>query len=294
MHIGPELFLIFARIWSLDDIFQILFQNKAKNLQNLFSFKFSKNIWRILPDQDPGSNLWAIELRSGAEKKVSFAVIDLDIPDCQWEGTPEATDWWSSLTGFSYGHLFLHHYRYPDVPEPTDLFMVSGLDGILQWVMPNHILVQTINESTIEVATRSSDQFRYLYCKSESGIMIGENESGPRVAREIILKEPVRYREGDPYFEQLASFIFKHSNGQKPVVIDYLEKRPYMVFSYYLYEIEKVTEYLLIITDKKEYVLFEKLSEGRDGIGKSTMLLRGDNLVYLKNNNEFAGLTLYW
>jgi hypothetical protein len=76
-------------------------------------------------------------------------------------------------------------------------------------------------------------------------------------------------------------------------VIDYLEKRPYIIFSYYIYEQDKIAEYLLIVTDRKERILHEKLSEGREGTGQSTMLLRGEILVYLKNNNEFTGLTLY-
>jgi hypothetical protein len=51
-------------------------------------------------------------------------------------------------------------------------------------------------------------------------------------------------------------------------------------------------QYLLIVTDQKQLVLHEKLSEGRDGIGRSTMMLKASTLVYLKNNNEFSSLTL--
>jgi hypothetical protein len=262
-------------------------------LQKLFSFQFSQNIWRILPDENPDSNLWAIELRSGEEKKISFAVIDLEVPALKWEGTPEGTDWWTSVTAFSYNHLFLHNYRYPDIPEPTDLLMVDGQNGEMQWVLPNHLLVKTLNEVEIEVATKVGDQFRYLTCKSESGLLIQSKEMNQPQTEEIILKEPVRYKEGNRYFKQLATFISEVTDGQQPVAIDYLEKRPYIMFSYYIYEQEKIAEYLLIVTDKKERVLHEKLSEGRDGIGQSTMLLRGENLVYLKNNNEFTGLTLY-
>ena len=262
-------------------------------MQKLFSFRFSQNIWRILPDENPDSNLWAIELRSGEEKKVSFAVVDLEVPALKWEGSPEGTDWWTSVTAFSYNHLFLHNYRYPDIPEPTDLLMVAGQNGEMQWVLPNYLLVKTLNTTEIEVATKAGDQFRHLTCKSESGILSQHTEIQESHFVEIILKEPIRYREGNKYFEQLASFIAEVTGGQQPVAIDYLEKRPYMMFSYYIYEQEKIAEYLLIVTDKKERVLHEKLSEGRDGTGQSTMLLRGENLVYLKNNNEFTGLTLY-
>ncbi|WP_165940020.1 DUF4905 domain-containing protein [Dyadobacter psychrotolerans] len=262
-------------------------------MQKLFSHNFSQNIWRILPDPDPHSDLWAIELRDASQKKVSFAMVDLSKPEVRWQAEPEATDWWTSLTAFSFNHLFLHNYRYPDIPEPTDLLMVSAQSGQMQWVLPNHLLVKTVNQELIEVATKAGDQFKYFLCSAETGLRFQGNEDIIEAAEQIILGEPVRYMEGNPYFDRLAAFISEHTFGQEPVAIDYLEKRPYMMFSYYLYEQEKMAAYLLIMTTKSELVLHEKLSEGRDGIGQSSMFLKGSKLVFLKNNNEFSSLTLY-
>ena len=270
-----------------------MFQNKAKKLQKLFSYRFSQNIWRILPDPDPGSDLWAIELRDAQTKIVSFAIIDLAIPGLKWQAEPEATDWWTSLTSFSHGHLFLHNYRYPDIPEPTDLLMVSGENGEMQWILPNHLLVRTLNSRFIEVVTKAGDQFNYFTCNAETGLSVPNAENTDESENQIILREPVRYMEGNPYFDQLAAFIKKHTPGHQPVVIDYLEKRPYMMFSYYLYELGKTSAYLLVMTNKSELVLHEKWSEGRDGFGQSTMFVKGEKLVFLKNNNEFSSLTLY-
>lgn len=270
-----------------------LFQNKAKKLQKLFSHKFSENIWRILPDSDPDSDLWVIELRDvPPAKKVSFAVIDLKKPELKWKEAPEATDWWTSLTAFSYGHVYLHNYRYPDLPQPTDLLMVSAEHGDLQWVMPNYLLVKTLNGSEIEVATRVGDQFKYSKCNSETGIISGTSDNNKQADELIILKEAVRYMEGNIYFDKLASFIFESTQGHRPVCIDYMEKRPFMMFSYYIYEQEKMTEFLLIVSGKMETILHEQLSDRREGTGRSTMLLKGSTLVYLKNNNEFSSLTL--
>ena len=291
MHTGPVLFLIFAQIWSLNDIFQILFQNKAKKLQKLFSHQFSQNIWRILSDPDPDSDLWAIELRDAKEKKVSFAIINLSVPEIKWHSVPEGTDWWISLTSFSDGHIFLHNYRHADIPEPTDLFMVSAENGETQWILPNYVMVKRLNKLEIEVATKAGDGFRYGRCNAGTGIVSPYDENIKQEDEEIILQEPVRYQEGNIYFDKLAGFISEHTGGHRPVCIDYLEKRPYLMFSYYIYEQEKMAEYLLVVTDRAERILYEKLSENRNGIGQSTMLLKGSKLVYLKNNNEFSSLT---
>ena len=273
-------------------LFQILFQNKAKNLQNLFSHTFLPNIWRIIPHSDPESQEWALELRESSEKKVSFAIIDLAVPKIRWQVTPEGADWWTSLTAFSNRHLFLHNYRYPDLPQPTDLLAVSADDGNLLWALPNYVLVRTLEGPEIEVATQRGEKFQYAICDTDTAQLSQLSEDMKQVSPQIILKQPVRYKEKNIYFERLASFLSDTVGISKPICIDYLDERPYMMFSYYIYEQEKIVQYLLIVTDKKEIVFHQQLSEGRDGIGQSTMLLKNGVLVYLKNNNEFSSLTL--
>lgn len=272
-------------------LFQILFQNKAKNLQKVFSHTFSQNIWRILPHPDPDINEWAIELRESSEKNVSFAIIDLSVPELRWQVTPEGADWWTSLTAFSHQHIFLHNYRYPDMPQPTDLLAVSARDGGLLWALPNYVLVRTLEGDEVEVATLKGEKFQYANCNVHTATLSAALEDVKQLSPEIILKQPVRYKERNIYFEKLSSFLSETLGISKPICIDYLDERPYMMFSYYIYEQEKIAQYLLIVTDKKEIVFHEQLSEGRDGVGQSTMLLKNGILVYLKNNNEFSSLT---
>jgi hypothetical protein len=269
-----------------------LFQNKAKKLQKLFSHTFSQNIWRIIPDSDQHSNQWVIELRDISEKTVSFAVIDLELREILWESKPEGTDWWTSLTAFSHGRIFLHNYRYPEIPEPTDLLAISAETGAHLWALPNYLMVKSIDENTLEVATKSVNEFRYMACDAESGSLMSLKTDDTRQTEEIILAEPVRYKEGNVYFDKLSSFISASTAGHIPLGIDYLEKRPYIIFSYYIYDQDKIVQYLLILTDRKELVLHEKLTEKRDGMGSSTMMLKASTLVFLKNNNEFSSLTL--
>ena len=245
-----------------------------------------------MPDSDPDSSLWAIELREVDEKKVYFAVIDLAVQSLKYITSPEEADWWTSLTAFSSGNIFLHNYRYPDLPEPTDLLMLSKNDGKLQWVLPNHLLVKILTLTEVEVATRRGDHFLYFTCEKETGKLSGSGEMANDTSQQIILGEPVRYKKGNIYFSKLADFIRDSTLGHEPICIDYLEKRPVIMFSYYIYEQEKMSEYLLIVTDKMERILHEKLSGDRDGIGQSTMFLKGSKLVYLKNNNELSSLTL--
>lgn len=261
-------------------------------MQNLFSFRFSGNIWKVLPDAEPESTLWAIELRDGADKKVSYAVVDVASESLLWHRDFIGGDWWTSLTAFAYGNLYLHGYRYPELPEPTDLLAVSALNGDLLWELPNQLLVRIVDPQCIEAAVKTGDSFQYSYRQAGSGAFMEAEGKRTEAGEAIILNEPVRYREGNIYFEKLSEFIQRSAGGHSPVEIDYLEKRPYIIFSYYIYEQDKTVQYLLIVTDQKQVVLHEKLSEGRNGIGRSTMMLKASTLVYLKNNNEFSSLTL--
>lgn len=260
-------------------------------MQKLFSHIFSAHIWRILPHPDPERNEWALELREISEKKVSFALIDLDERHVRWQKTPPDADWWTSITGLAHDQVFLHHYRYPDLPEPTDLAALSIKDGELRWVLPNYVLVKALDYGNIEVASKGHEGFNYAVYSAETG-RINPSPVLNDVATEIILKQPVRYKEGNVYFGKLASFLQTILNIKNPVCIDYLDHRPYMMFSYYIYQQDQIVQYLLIVNDQKQVVLHEQLSEGRDGIGQSTILLKNSTLVYLKDSSEFSSLKL--
>lgn len=261
-------------------------------MQNLFSLRFSENIWRVMPDADPDSPLWVIELRNAERREVSFAVVDPENFAVKWQRQVEGTDWWTSLTAFSHNRIYLHNYRYPEVPEPTDLLAVNAETGFLSWILPHHLLVKEAGNGWLEVATKQGDSFKHLHCNAATGELVPLNAELPEPEDKIILTEPVRYIEGNTYFERLAQFISDATGGHIPVAIDYLEKRPYIIFSYYIYEQDKTVQYLLIVTDQKRQVLHEKLSEEREGTGRSTMMLKASTLVYLKNSNEFSSLTL--
>ena len=260
-------------------------------MQKFFSHTFSQNIWRILPHPDPDKNQWAVELREITQKKVSFAIIDLDTQELKWITSPEGTDWWTSMTGFAGNHIFLHHYRYPELPEPTDLSVLCSKTGDLVWTLPNYVLVRALEGQYIEVAQKVGDGFRYVKCDANGGKIIpGEYvfENDDR----IIFKQPVRYKDGNIYFERLSKFLQANCDINNPICIDYLDLRPYLVFSYYIYNRDKVAQYLLVVTDKGDSVIHEMISEGRNGLGQSTILLKDSTLVYLKNSTEFKSLKL--
>lgn len=260
--------------------------------ENLFSHTFEQTIWRILPH--PVRNEWALELRDAEQKSVSWALLDLARPALRWQAAPEATDWWTTLAAFAGEALYLHNYRYPDVPEPTDLLAVSATEGTLAWVLPGWWLVRVQpEEGTLLVAQRLPETIRYHLCDAQTGVLRGTlNESKTPAQSTPDYRAPVRYGPRDIYFDVLSSFLEKMVGVPTPIAVDYLEVNPYVVFSYYLYEQKKVAQYLLIVNRAKEILYHERLGEDRQGVGRDTILYKAGYLACLRNSNEFISIKL--
>ncbi len=235
-----------------------------------------------------------VELRDTGQKLVSWAVLDLAGPGLRWQHTPEATDWWSTLTAFAGDVLYLHNYRYPDIPEPTDLLAVSATEGTLSWLLPGWLLVgKQPGTGTLIVAQKRPETIRYQLCDPQTGLLgaaIQQAEIPPSLTPDY--RAPVRYEPRDVYFDVLSAFLEKMIRARSPIAVDYLEANPYLVFSYYLYEQEKVAQYLLIVNRAKEILYHERLSENRQGVGRDTILYKSGRLVCLRNSSEFISIKL--
>jgi hypothetical protein len=260
--------------------------------ENQFSHSFSQTIWRIIPH--PIRNEWAVELRDVDRRTVSWALLDLTLSTLRWQSTPEATDWWSTLTAFTGDALYLHNYRYPDIPEPTDLLAVLATDGTLNWILPGWLLVADQPEpNALIVAKKLPESTRYQLCDPQTGLLQAViQESNLPSSPPPDYRAPVRYEPRDIYFDVLSSFLEKTVGVHSPIAIDYLESNPYLVFSYYLYEQEKVAQYLLIANRAREILYHERLSENRQGVGRDTILYKSGCLVCLRNSSEFISLKL--
>ncbi len=262
--------------------------------ENESSFYFDQAVWRILPHPDPKANSWAVELRETEQKTVSWAILDLTTGQLHWQITPEVTDWWTTLTAFTDSAVYLHNYRYPDVPEPTDLLSLSTHDGSLQWALPGVVFVQegtTANQ--IIVAQKAGEGVNYQVCEAATGQLLQTVEPGSlSPARADTCRTPGRYYPQDIYFDVLSSFLQKVTNVSQPLAIDYLEASPYIAFSYYIYVEEKVAQFLLVVNQKQEIVYHQLLSEGRKGLSSSTLVWKNDKLLFLRTHNELISLNL--
>ncbi|WP_158281269.1 DUF4905 domain-containing protein [Dyadobacter jejuensis] len=235
---------------------------------------------------------WVVELRDPATKQVSFAALDTGLQKVLWEVSPPYSDWWSSLTAMSGDQVYIHDYRYPEIPEPTDLRALSLLDGSSLWELANQVLVEPLEKPWLKVAGRQGRGGvpKYSVVDANTGAYSPFKEESLTVPKGLALQAPVLYKDGEPYFEPMKAFIATMTDGHSAISIDYLEWNPFMMFSYYIYQQEKLIQFLLVVNKSKELIFHEQISAPSDGIGQATMLMKEDLLVFLKNKNEFSSL----
>lgn len=264
------------------------------SLEIPLTFTFPQSIWRIIPHPLPTENRWAIELRDAETRTASWAILDLDEGVVCWQTTPEATDWWTTLTAFAGDNLLLHNYRYPDIPEPTDLLAVAVANGQLRWATPGVVFVRDVpEEKSLLVAHKRGEGVEYKFLDPESGLILGRADSSLTQPDGLPTgTSPVRYLPGEPYFELVTTFMEKIVGKHPWEAVDYVESNPYIAFSYYLYEQEKMVQRLLIIDSHKAIVYHETLSRDRQGIGRDTIYLKSGILLCLCNNNQLISIKL--
>ncbi|WP_198034409.1 DUF4905 domain-containing protein [Dyadobacter tibetensis] len=261
-------------------------------MQKHFNHRFSQQIWRVLAHPHPQRGEWVLELRDPATKTVSFAVLDTKLQKLRWELAPANSDWWTSLTAVAGEQVYCHDYRYPEIPEPTDLRSLSIEDGRSLWELPGYIMVQPLDDDWILVSGKQTGQHKYSYVQANTGAISPFKEQGsPKLVSEQ-LQTPRILKKGDAYFEQMFDFILHMSPNHRATRIEYMDSNPFMMFSYYIYEQEKLVQFLLVVNKNKDILLHEPISEPADALGQGTMLMKGKELVYLRYKNEFSSLTL--
>ncbi len=272
-------------------LFTILHQNKLKILQKRFNFQFSEQIWRVLPHTSSQRNEWVLELRNPNSKSVHLAAIDPIHERLLWQTAPIELDWWSSLVMVREDQIFVHLYRYPEIPEPTDIIVFSLENGNLLYHLPNHFLVGTPSNGLAQVARRVGEELKYYDLDASTGSL---SKCDNPTENEILsdFKLPNLQKNGDPYFDQMRFFIESLVGHGALHSIEYLDLKPYMMFSYYIYEQEKMNQFILVANQNKEIIVHDLVNEGEKSVGVGTMILKANVLVYLKNKNEFSSLKL--
>lgn len=254
-----------------------------------FSKLFSAHVWKIIADAEKG--ILYVETRDGQSRKVSFHAIDLNTHKLLWTDQSLLDPWWSSIKHAVKGRLLLVTFSDPEMPEQRGMAVVNGSTGKPIW-----------GKEDAQVMHTESDGIIVSY-KSEEGVYSKLSWENGSVLRQISMKElfgnfnkkqvdasqvvyPFHFEEENPFFSKIQQYIGVITGHKAVRMIEYLEKGDKVLISYYIYEGEKLSNYMLVADENGSLLVHENMREALNGIGMDTFLVWKDQLIIVKNNNE--------
>lgn len=105
-------------------------------LQPFISKKFNCQVWRM--EIDENTDILCAEIRNVADKKVSFASIDLNTGETYFDDLATGERWMAGLETVHDGVLLLHHYQPGDMPVHKGITAIDVKTGQTLWENYNY------------------------------------------------------------------------------------------------------------------------------------------------------------
>lgn len=238
----------------------------------------------------PGS-LWVVEWRDPETKKTGVMVLDTEAGEATVSTGSEASDWWTSLTAVGEQHFYVHSYRNADIPEPSDLLAYELATGELKWALPGCRYAGYLEAGQLVIACKEANGLVNRLCEEATGRILTGPVDQQRFRAET-WREAERYTPGETYYDLLKQFLEKEA-GLLPVgAIEYLDYADRMVFSFYLYENDSLSQYVGVFNRWSEAEYLEVVGHNLEKQGKGGMLLKGSDVYFVKNKTIFVGINL--
>lgn len=254
-----------------------------------FSIRLPGQIWQAIPAID---DRWVLEWRDPEHKTVNFTVLQPTSDgraSILAEVNQQETDWWMTLAGAGSHAFWIHTYRNPDIPEPSDLIGFSLNSGSNWWSIPNSHFVGWADNRPL-IATKSVPPT--VYQMDELTGLKFADFSGNELTFQPRWTVAQSYKKNDPYYTNLVQFIEKYLKLTPSGTIEYLDYADRMAFSFYLYDNGRLTQYVTIVNRFKEIEYQEVIEQNLGKEGQNTLLEKDGWLFFIKQKNNFIGINL--
>ena len=264
---------------------------------SMVSFPFDSLIWKISVDTQ--SNILALELRDHDNRSVDFACIDLKTNKFLWHGVKPEETWWLGLDSCHNGKIYLHTYKDPQNPEHEGIICIEAKTGKVLWkdiektiyyVSSKHLIATKGNEDSrkyIELEPSTGKDVREFSLKEVFKIASDKKEQESKKVR-----NPFHFPAEHTYFSKISNFI-KEITGEQPVIAaDYMENGEQVIISFYLYNIEGLNNYLVVVDDAGLVTFRMCLASNIKGIGFDTFFVFEKNLIFVKEKKELIFLKI--
>lgn len=241
-----------------------------------FSHQFAGTIWKSALSSS--NAILLLEVRDGLERKTSFSALDLIHGELLWNDITFEERWWVGLDGAA-GDVALFSV-FTDTSNPDRKSLIAyhiGEQKILWW--RNDFSLSRLGLNCV-LGISAQYGHREVVLDLLSG---NETSYIPQPPEEAIIRRPVQYVEGHPYFSTVRTFLLSRFNFEAVISLEYLEESSLIFISCYSREEQGLINDLLVLSTDGEMVLRENLGEQLKGIGQDTFFIYGGSVIFVKN-----------
>jgi len=190
--------------------------------------------------------LLGVELRDEKNKQVLFSIYHLEKKQWLWENVTFEESWWINLLSINNEHIYLNYFTDEENPQKKKIIVVD-IDRL-----------EVIDE---------------LYEFNEA-------------EKNKLLELPFHYVEDSVNFDNVADYIKQHCGDKIVKAVDYLQTPSSIAISYYLYNKEKLANFLLIVDQEGMELSKEVIGDGLEKVGMHTFFLVKNDLITIKDKVE--------
>jgi hypothetical protein len=264
---------------------------------SVLSFPFEGIVWKI--SADLRNEILLLELRDHEHRSVDFAAIDLKSCKVLWNGVRLEEAWWLGLDQSYDGRTYLHAYKDPQNPEHEGIIVLDTRTGRLVWKDISKTFYH-VSEDHLIVTQGQEDARKYLKLDPADGRLIREISlkevfkmaSDKKEQESLKIRNPFHFSSDHPYFSKITGFI-GGITGEQPVIgADYMENGEQVIISFYLYNTEGLSNYLILVDEEGKVIFRECLGSHIKGIGFDTFFVFEKTLIFIKEKKELIFLNI--
>lgn len=233
----------------------------------------------------PDKKLLLLEVRDEINRKVSFSAFNFGSKSFLWRDFLFTESWWATLLAARESVFLIQTYTNQDNPDVKTLY---GLD-----IVTRKVLWQKEDFSFTRFARHGIEG---LSGRQDPLIVVLDLLTGrildpmPKLdSGEDEISDPIRpfpYQEGTSYFTTVSKFLSERYEHQPEGTIEYQEHEGLIFISYYMREKSGLVNYLLVMNERGEKLLLEKIDEHLKGLGADTFFILSGCLFFVRNKQE--------
>ncbi|WP_165851968.1 DUF4905 domain-containing protein [Mucilaginibacter terrenus] len=251
-----------------------------KLLAPLLAHCFTAPVWRM--EIDELSDAIVLELRSEAEKQVSFASLSLTTGQVNFKNYLTEERWLVGLEALYNGVALLHYYKNENSPEHKGIIAIDAQTGTNLWANYSFAFDGLTPNGLAAYNTALQPKKTVLLDIATGAVLRNCTPADKPLTNNIVVPSMIS-----------AQQLPQHSLPLQPYgnMVHYLHHNKYIIVSLHTFE-NGVLQQHMFIMDGANIVYRDVLNSGIQKLQPEAFVLHKNVLVYIKNKTELKAVRL--